>query len=87
MGKNNGYPDVVCENIPIPALGKDKKRTTARRQHASRTSIRDVIVVLRHHVPSQRICDFLEVFFMFFFQNEVFSGEQEKESIIRVRME
>ena len=67
MGKNNGYPDLVWENIPLPALGKDKKRTAARRQHASRTLIRDVVVVLRHHVPSQRIRDFLEVFFMFFF--------------------
>ena len=40
--------------------------------------MRDVIVML----SSQRFLDFQEAFFIF----EVFSGEQEKESIIRVRM-
>ena len=39
------------------------------------------------HVASQRIQDYLEGFFKFFSNiNEVLSGEQEKESIIRVRM-
>ena len=48
----------------------------------------DVIVMIRLHlhVASQCIQDFLEVFFHVFpIQNEVFSGEQEKESIIRVK--
>ena len=43
-----------------------------------------------HHVASERIQDFLEVFFMIFFQlNKKWgmSGEEEKESIIRVRLE
>ena len=45
----------------------------------SRTSIRDVIVMLKFH------CNvFLKVFQ--YYMTEVFSGEQEKESIIRVRM-
>ena len=39
-----------------------------------------------HHVESQRIQDFLEAFLMLPIKNEVFSGEQEKEFIIRVRM-
>ena len=34
-------------HIPIPARGEDKKRTAARRPHAGRTSIRDVIVMLK----------------------------------------
>ena len=59
----------VRSHILVPARGKDKKQTTARRPHAKRTSIHDVIVMLkiRHHVASQRIQDFLEIFFMFFF--------------------
>ena len=80
------YPcEVYLSHIPVPARRKDKKkRTAARRPHAGRTSIRDVIVMLqlRHHVAFQRIQTFLEVFFMFC---EIFSGEQEKESIICVR--
>ena len=70
-------------------LGKDKKRTAARLPHAGRTSFRDVIAMIkwRHHVASQRIQDFLEAFFhVFQYKMSVFSGEQEKESIIRVRM-
>ena len=45
----------------------EKKRTVAGWLHADRTSIPDVIVMfkLRHHVASQRIQDFLEVFCMF----------------------
>ena len=55
-------------HTPVPARGKDKKRTAAHLPHAGRTSIRDVIVMLklRHHVASQRIQDFLDVFFTFF---------------------
>ena len=58
---------VVFTHGPVPACGKDIKRTAARRQHAGHMSIRDVIVrvKLRHHVTSQRIQDILEVFFMF----------------------
>ena len=43
------------------ARGKDKKTN-------SHTSIRDVrvMLIIRHHVASQRIQDFLEVFFTFF---------------------
>ena len=57
-------------HVPVPARGKDKKRTTARGQHAGYRSIRDVIAMLkwRHYiiyVASQRIQDFLEAFFMF----------------------
>ena len=49
--------------IPIPALVKDKKQAAARRLHACRTLILDVIVMLIcHHVASQRIQDFLEAF-------------------------
>ena len=52
-------------------------------------SIRDVIVMLqlRNHVSSQRIQNFLEVFlYVIPIKSETFSGKQEKESIIRVRM-
>ena len=71
---------------PVPALGKDKKKLAAAR---CRTSIRDVIKMLNwRYVASRCIRDFLEVFFFKFFSNmnEVLSGEQENESIIRVRM-
>ena len=66
-------------------MGKIEKE----QPHISRKPICDVIVMLklRHYVASQHIQDFLEVFFMFFqYKNKVFSGEHEKESIIRVRM-
>ena len=51
--------------IPHTRIGP---RATARRPHTGRTSIRDVIVMIkrRHHVASQRIQEFLEAFFMFF---------------------
>ena len=51
--------------IPVPARGKNKKN---EQPHVVCTSVRDVIVKLklRHHVASQRIQDFLEVFFMLF---------------------
>ena len=56
---------LILSHIPIPAHGKDKKRTDT-----SRTSIRDVIIMLkyRHLGASQQTHDFLEDFFMFFFQ-------------------
>ena len=63
------YPcELILSHIPVPARREDKKRTAARRPHAGRTSIRYVIVMLklRHHVASQRIQDFLEVFGMVF---------------------
>ena len=65
LNTNNGF---YLSHIPVPARGKDKKRTTARQLHAGHTSICDVIVMLKlcHHVVSQHILYFLEVFFMFF---------------------
>ena len=62
-----GTSVVILSHIPVPARGKDRNRTAARRLHAGRTSIRDVIVMLklRHHVASQRIQDFLVIFFVF----------------------
>ena len=59
---------LYLSHTPVPALGKDKNRTAARRPHADCTSISDVIVMLkwRPHVASQRIQDFLEDFIMFF---------------------
>ena len=58
----------VLSHIPVPARGKDKKQTAARQPHAGCKSIHDVIVMLKfcHHVASQRILDFLEVFFHIF---------------------
>ena len=55
----------------ISARGKDKKRTATCLPHAGRTSTRDVIIMLklRHHVASQGIQDFLEVFFHVLFSN------------------
>ena len=55
--------------ISLPARWKDKKRTIARRPHAGRTSILDIIVMLkwRHHVTSQRFQDYLEALFFVFF--------------------
>ena len=53
--------DFRCLNTYETARGKDKKQIPARRPHASRTSIREVIVMLklRHHVTPQRTQDFL----------------------------
>ena len=58
----------VYLTYPYQPVGKIKKQTAARRQHAGRTSIRDFIVMLklRQHVASQRIQDFLEDFFFIF---------------------
>ena len=57
-----------------------------KQPHPGRMWLRVVIILLklRHHVTTQHIQDFLEVFFMFF-QYKI-SGEKEKESIIHVRM-
>ena len=43
------YPrEKILSHIPVQAHGKDKKkRTAARRPHAGRTSICDVIVMLK----------------------------------------
>ena len=63
---NDGF---YLSHIPVPARGKDKKLTAARRSTSAcgRTSIRDVIVMLKlcHHVPYRHIQDFPEDFFMF----------------------
>ena len=70
LNTNDGFD---LSHIPVPANGKDKKRTAACRLHAGHTSIRVVIVMLkwRHLVKSQCIQDFLEAFFMFFFQHKM----------------
>ena len=44
LNTNDGF---YLSHIPVPASGKDRKRTAARRSHAGRTSIRDVIVMLK----------------------------------------
>ena len=41
----SGFP--LLSNTPEPALGKVKKRMAARRPHVGRTSIRDVIIMLK----------------------------------------
>ena len=53
-------------HIPLPANSKDNKQIATCWPHTGRTSICDIIVLLklRHHVASQCIQDFLEVFFM-----------------------
>ena len=57
-----------CKIISLPACGKDKKPTAAHRSHTGRRSICDVVVMLKvhHHVASQCIQDFMEVFSCFF---------------------
>ena len=68
---------IFLSHTPVAAIGKDKKQP-----------IRDVIIMLklRHLVASQHIHDFWKSYPRFSNINEVLSGEQEKESIIRVRM-
>ena len=47
------YPcEIILSHTPVPALGKDKKWIAACHPHAGRTSICDVIVMLKwhHHV-------------------------------------
>ena len=59
--------DFRCYYILHTRTRKYKNQTAARRLHAGRASIRNVIVMLklRHHVVSQRIQDFLVIFFVF----------------------
>ena len=44
VNTNDGF---YLSHKPVPARGKVKKRTAARRPHAGRTSIRDVIVMVK----------------------------------------
>ena len=57
LNTNDGF---YLSLIPIPACWKDKKWTATRWPHTGRTSIPDVIVMLkwRHNVAFQRIQDF-----------------------------
>ena len=52
LNTNDGF---YLSQIPVLARGKDKNRKATRRPIADRTSIRDVIVMLklRHYVASQ----------------------------------
>ena len=56
--------------------------------HVGRTSIGDVIVMFKlcHHVASQRIQDFLQVFFMFVQYKMKYLVVNKEKTIIRVRM-
>ena len=38
--------EIIPSHIPVPAIGKIKKRRAARYSHAGQTSIRDVIVMI-----------------------------------------
>ena len=72
-------------------MGKIKKTNSRTFTAADRTSIRDVITILksvRHHVASRRIRDFLEVFFMFFFQYKMLYlvVNKKKNSLFRVKV-
>ena len=44
LNTNDGF---YLSHTPVPVLGNDKKGIAARRPHAGRTSIRDVIVMLK----------------------------------------
>ena len=44
LDTNDGF---YLSHIPVPARGKNKERTAARRPRAGRTSIRDVIVMFK----------------------------------------
>ena len=71
LDANDGF---YLSHIPVPARGKDKNE----QPHLGHWSICDVIVMLKlnHHVVSQHIQDFLEVFLMFSqYKMGVFSGE------------
>ena len=58
---NDGF---YLSHIPVPARGKDKKRTAARRRKlAAQRSVTPLN--WRHHVATQRIQDFLEAFFKY----------------------
>ena len=60
LNTNDGF---YLSHIPVPALGKDKKRTAARCLHVDPWRHCDVKMTSpwRHHVASQRIQAFLEV--------------------------
>ena len=79
--------DSIFLTYPYQPMGKIKKRTAERRPQAGCMLICDVIVMLKYVTMSR-----LSVFrvsgslFSCFSNIEVLSGEQEKESIIRVRM-
>ena len=66
LNTNDGF---YLSHLPVPAHGKDKKRTAPCRPHPGQTLIHGVIVMLKkcHYVPSQQIQNFLEDFFMVFF--------------------
>ena len=60
--------DIILSHMPVSARGKDKK-TNSRTSAARWPQVdRDVILMLkiRHDVTSQRIQDFLDIFFMFY---------------------
>ena len=60
------YEIALLSHIPVPALGEDKNE----QPHVGRTLAerRSVTSLQCYHIASQRIQDFLEIFFMFFFQ-------------------
>ena len=67
------YPcEISLAHIPVPAHGKEKKKTATHQRHVRSTSICDIIVMLKlcHYVATHRIQDSLEVFFRLF-QNEI----------------
>ena len=70
LNTNDGF---YLSHIHVPAHGKDKKWTATCLLPAGCMSISDIIVMLkwRHHVAFQWIQDFMEAFFMFFFQYEM----------------
>ena len=78
--------DYIYLTYPDQFFGKIKKRTAVRQPHMGRTSILDVIVVLK---PC-RIFAYSgfsgSLFHVLPILNEELSGEKKKESIIRVRM-
>ena len=47
LSQLNTNDEFYFSQMAIPACGKNKKRIAVHRQHASRTSIRDVIVTLK----------------------------------------
>ena len=75
----------ILSHIPIPAHGKDKKRSSARWQHANPRRHCNGKMNPMSHLSVFRI--FWKSFPCFYYINEVFSGVQEKESILHVRME
>ena len=74
---------ILLSHIPVPACEKGKKQPHT---HRSLTSLTICNVKITSPCRISAYSGFLEDFFMVFQKNEVFSGEQEKEYIIRVRM-